>query len=373
MTYMIGQLGVQLPKVLLPPINDNNERGFWESLHLLAIHEELLKNAGTVWSDFHAFPEQWYKATEADQYKKKIVELLKKDFSDTQTFVIKDPRVCRLVPFWRDVLMEFGAEPSFILPLRNPLEVAASLKMRDGIPVGKGLLIWLRHVLDAERFSRCCKRSFVTYEGLLKDWKKTAEKIAKDLQFDWPVPYSAVMHQLDEFISPGYRHHRSAEIELTTDSGVSIWMAESFKALKRAAEGDESELVNVLNGVSNCFDKACNMVDELSDSASQEYEWKLEVTQSRLKDEQENAQAQIKYRDRLVAELKQQLEQEKNNARLQIQYRDELVAQYKEQIEHQDAMITNHRKQFESIMNSPLRLVKRFGHTLFHRVLKKGQ
>jgi len=65
--------------------------------------------------------------------------------------VIKDPRICRLVPLWTSVLERIGVEAVFLIAFRNPIEVAESLKVRDGFHPAKSLLMWLRHVIDAER------------------------------------------------------------------------------------------------------------------------------------------------------------------------------------------------------------------------------
>jgi hypothetical protein len=62
-----------------------------------------------------------------------LVEFLEREFSTTRLFVIKDPRMCRFVPLWLDATREFGAEPKAIIPVRNPIEVAASLLRRDGL------------------------------------------------------------------------------------------------------------------------------------------------------------------------------------------------------------------------------------------------
>ena len=70
-----------------------------------------------------------------------MVRILRSDFGDSRLFVLKDPRMCRLVPFWRSVLNEFGAARCFIIPVRHPLEVAASLKARHGFLTAKALLL----------------------------------------------------------------------------------------------------------------------------------------------------------------------------------------------------------------------------------------
>jgi hypothetical protein len=54
----------------------------------------------------------WYQSPVADKYKSRVLSVLQKDFSSSRLFVIKDPRICRIWPFWREVPDEFGADPN---------------------------------------------------------------------------------------------------------------------------------------------------------------------------------------------------------------------------------------------------------------------
>src|SRR4029077_1974458 len=83
-------------------------------------------------------------------------EIFEAEFANATLLILKDPRICRFVPFWLDVLKEMKVAPRIVIPLRSPLEVAHSLKKRNALSLTKGLLLWLRHVLDAEAQTRRC-------------------------------------------------------------------------------------------------------------------------------------------------------------------------------------------------------------------------
>ena len=83
---------------------------------------------------------------------------------------LRIPRICRLLPFWVEVLDRCHIKPSVLIPLRNPLEVAASIEKRDHFDPALGYLLWLRHILDAEAASRELPRHFSTYDQLLENW-----------------------------------------------------------------------------------------------------------------------------------------------------------------------------------------------------------
>src|SRR5690606_24847456 len=102
----------------------------------------------------------------------------------------------------------------FVIPIRNPLEVAASLRKRNGFPVAKSALMWLRHVLDAERETRGQKRSLITFEALLGDPPGTIDKISGDLGLAFPRLSHRAQAEIGEFLSDSLRHNRSATEDL---------------------------------------------------------------------------------------------------------------------------------------------------------------
>jgi len=179
-TRIFSLLGADLPKNLMPA-HETNPTGHWESNDLMAIHDQLLASAGSSWDDWRAFNPDWFDSPAAGPFKQQILDVLRKDFAASRLFVIKDPRVCRFWPLWRDVLAEFGAKPAVVIPVRNPLEVAASLKRRNGFIPATSHLLWLRHVLDAESATRGVMRAITSYESLIEDWQNVIATVTPQL------------------------------------------------------------------------------------------------------------------------------------------------------------------------------------------------
>ena len=78
--------------------------------------------------------------------------------------VIKDPRICRLVPFYIPVFAHLSIDARFLIVLRNPLAVASSHRRRDDMFLPFASMLWLAQMLDAARTTRCCRRTVVSYE-----------------------------------------------------------------------------------------------------------------------------------------------------------------------------------------------------------------
>ncbi|MCW5704796.1 MAG: hypothetical protein KIT82_19705 [Bradyrhizobium sp.] len=136
-----------------------------------------------------------------------MADLLGRSFLECDLLVVKDPRACRLVPLWHDLLADLEADLLAVIPLRSPGEVAKSLAARSGTPLDVAVALWLRHVIDAESATRQVNRAIVWYDDLLTDPVATADKIARQLDVVWPNQPESVRAEIGSFISPGLRHH----------------------------------------------------------------------------------------------------------------------------------------------------------------------
>ena len=236
LTRLLVGLGCAAPKTLMPA-DDYNAKGYWESTEIAALNDDILRSAGSSWDSCEHFGTHWYASPVVDGFRDRAQTILANEFGDSALFVLKDPRICRLMPFWLAAIEDFGATPQVVLPLRNPLEVAASLRQRDAIEPPFGLLMWLRNVLDAEAASRQCNRAFLRYEELLANWPETANKIGRCLGIEWPRQSAAAALEVDADLAPALRHHVEADArELSSRS--SRWVATTYDILRRWADDE---------------------------------------------------------------------------------------------------------------------------------------
>ncbi len=239
-TRVLSLLGADLPTELLEPVPGVNDTGFWESAKLVDIHDRMLAAAGSAWDDPREFPAAFFETAAGKSFSDEILGVLEEDFSDSSLFVIKDPRICRFVPFWMSLLENFGAEPLPLLLNRNPLEVAASLARRDDFDTSKSLILWLRHVLDMEKATRGMPRAFMDYEALLQDWSTVVDRAAQSLGIVWPEKPKGASEEIEEFLSPSLRHHSSSASDMGLNPDVSPWVMDSFEALRQLKEAPQA-------------------------------------------------------------------------------------------------------------------------------------
>lgn len=206
-TAVLSMLGAYPGQTLIPAKEGINPKGFWEHADVVAVQDDLLQTLGFTWYDERPLPEGWWLLPAVVPYYDRLKEIVLRDFSQRPLWILKDPRCCRLLPLWLDILKEVNCAPSFILMLRNPSEVVSSLTERAGFHEAKSYLLWLRYVLDSERWSRSYPRIVVTYDQLLTDWQSTANLIGKSLGVEWPLENQRVQQAIEEFLDSSLRHH----------------------------------------------------------------------------------------------------------------------------------------------------------------------
>ncbi len=245
------------------PVKGENDSGFWESLDLHALHEDLLASAGSRWDDWCRFNPEWISSPAADQFLARLLQYLQQDFEESNFFALKDPRICRLLPFWRQVLDRFSADIRVLLPIRNlphrsgPAPSSASLRRRNAMSAPKAHMLWLRHVLDAEHSSRDLPRLIFSFDDLLADWRQVVARASKALALSWPKQSADVEAQIDAFLDSRLRHQIQDVASVLDNPTLPIWIKQTYKAmLQLASEPNCEEAIAQLDTVREEFDRA---------------------------------------------------------------------------------------------------------------------
>jgi hypothetical protein len=181
-----------------------------------------------------------------------LIFLVQTEARDATLFGVKDPRICRSVPLWLEIMKKCQREPVAIITIRHPLAVARSLAKRDGMPIDKALLLWLRHLLDAERDTRCIPRVFVNYHHLIENWRLVADRIASALGIQWPESSELAGETIDQFLKPGLRHWTAEDSELEEVAGAP-WFKDAWRAFCSSAT-DQFRRDDVFDRIGNDAD-----------------------------------------------------------------------------------------------------------------------
>jgi hypothetical protein len=226
---VLARLGATPPRTLMRADREN-PAGYWESDVIFPIHTRLLVALDSEWDSPAPLPADWWTSPTAARFENELVDAVGREFGAASLFVLKDPRICRLLPLWTRVLGRVGARAGYVLLTRNPIEVAESLRLRDGFTREISLLLWLRYLLDAELGTRGAPRTFLTFAGLLENWPDAVRRIAADLAVVWPRPPETCRAEVTGFLAGELRHHRIPDDAALEGPTVPGWIRRAYAA-----------------------------------------------------------------------------------------------------------------------------------------------
>ncbi|GAP65638.1 hypothetical protein MBSD_n0928 [Mizugakiibacter sediminis] len=216
LTRVLNLCGLPLGSDFVPASADN-PRGFWEHREVVAIHEQLLSALDHRWASVAPMPAGWRHHPAAAKARERLHALIDKEFSGLPVWGVKDPRLCRLVPMWIDLLAERDVEPRFLFVVRDPREVVESMWVRDRRMPPIGELLWAQHVLEPERATREHKRAMVAYGELFDDWRSVVARV--EAQLDIGLSTSpGIEEEVRGFLDSGLRHHRFNALEAPSEN-----------------------------------------------------------------------------------------------------------------------------------------------------------
>jgi hypothetical protein len=192
----------------LLPARADNERGFFENERIYRFHLSLLERRGLAW--YEPFPPPVEGKADPVELEE-LARILRDEFAGAEIVAVKDPRITRFLPLWRETLAALGWTPVVVLPVRHPLEVAASLARRDNFSLEMGALLWHAHNLEAERLTRDLPRIVLGYADLLEDAPRQLRRLSDQLGIPRPRDEAAALERIASFLEPTLRHHVHAE------------------------------------------------------------------------------------------------------------------------------------------------------------------
>ena len=137
LTRLLHCCGLELgPESDLMPAQADNPEGFWEHLGFVALNDELLSELGGAW-DLPPKADEDFTTVRLDPLRLKARLLIEK-FDPATVWGWKDPRNSLTLPFWQRLLPGLKT----VVVVRNPLEVAHSMRKRNGISYSFGLRLW---------------------------------------------------------------------------------------------------------------------------------------------------------------------------------------------------------------------------------------
>lgn len=195
---------------LVPAVSGDNDKGFFELKSITSINETILNILGSSHLESNLLPENFAGFYELYPYKNQLKAIIKEYVETNYLFVLKDPRISRLLPIYKEIFSELSIDVKYIISVRNPLEVAKSLEKRNGLKLENGIAAWKIYNLDAEYYTKNEPRVFVSYDALLADWKKEITRISAEINLNLELTTKEIA--VNNFISNDL-HRNTANLE----------------------------------------------------------------------------------------------------------------------------------------------------------------
>jgi hypothetical protein len=211
----INAIGVDFPQDLIPA-NEWNAAGNWESWTIHDIHENVLKELDCSWNNLPlSLPVDWWLRPEIQTLKRDLVEFVRSECRRSdKVWGFKDPRGAVLLPMWQEIFDELQLAPLYVLAVRNPGSVAASLERRDRLAFSDSQALWLKTNIDALKYTRNSLRAVVDYDRWFHSGLEQARTVVDSLNLPQQVSEEQIANAVNLIIHRELRHHSPEQLEI---------------------------------------------------------------------------------------------------------------------------------------------------------------
>jgi GT2 family glycosyltransferase len=206
-----------------------NPKGHWESGSMVRENVSLLDQMGRAW---------WCPPRAGDRYAVDAAGIETEPSDAAARFdavhpnapwVWKDPRTCLTLPFWRSAL---DRPIAAVVVVRNPLDVAASLRARNQLRTTLGIAMWARtNRLILEHLAGL-PALVTTYDDLVTDpqaWCQDARDFLAGLGMT--ATHDADVDMVTDFVDADLRHSRHSTLDVAAEVATVLPILEAMQAV----------------------------------------------------------------------------------------------------------------------------------------------
>lgn len=189
----------------LYPADKWNSEGYYEHLDIKTLNEKLLHG---IWGRLVYFrlPSEKTIMKRAQKHSEDICAISGRHANK----VVKDPRFPLTLGAWRAE----GAEISkVIICLREPLQVAQSLKKRNKIFISHGLKLWYEHNKRLQLYLEGVPVFYTYYPSILNEETYMREMSAIFRFLDFSIPDEKLTELRASTVKPGMQHNKGSVYE----------------------------------------------------------------------------------------------------------------------------------------------------------------
>jgi hypothetical protein len=226
-------LGVYLGNDFLDA-QPENPTGYWEDRRIVELDERVLKALRLNWDSVRRLDRREFGGWRMWRMRREAIRDLRRRFTPHPLWGFKDPRTIRLLPFWRSVLRRLEVDDRYVLVIRNPASIAASLYARQKMDAEDAQRLWLVHMVPFLGDLAGKPLAVVDYDLLMSDPRRQLDRIAHRLELP-NADAGEIERFAGAFLDQHLRHtiFSPQDIDASTESGR--LMREAFLLLYELA------------------------------------------------------------------------------------------------------------------------------------------
>jgi hypothetical protein len=235
LTRGLQALGVFLGDEFLNTKPDN-PTGYWEDRVIVALNERLLGLFGLNWESISLIGDAQWQSDGVPALRREAVDRLQSHFVPHGLWGFKDPRTIRLLPFWRGVFQQLDVDDRYVVAIRNPISVAASLLKRQAMQPPTSHMMSLVYLVP--HLHEIAGKPFVVvdYDLLMEEPRKQLERVQRALELpSGDIDAAEVDRFSTGFLDPSLRHARAGPDDFDTIPYVSPLIREAYIRLCQLA------------------------------------------------------------------------------------------------------------------------------------------
>jgi hypothetical protein len=207
MTRVLSFYGAQLPSNLMPSYT-YNVSGHWEPQEVADFNDTILAELDSRWDDPFGPKDLLSHKRPTPKQVDRAREILRSNYDGVDDIALKEPRIAVLSNIWTAALNAEGFHVYYIIMVRAPHEVAASLKTRDNMPEDQAMLLWATYMIASESVSRGHPRIFINFNDLLESPDRVMDRIEQALDLTLNRRTWEASLEVKAFLDPDQRHER---------------------------------------------------------------------------------------------------------------------------------------------------------------------
>lgn len=279
-----------------------NPKGFFEDKDVYNLNVSFLQSMDCSWRTI-VLPTS-YPIEPEKHFINQATTLLKKKFSTSPLWGLKEPRITRLLQLWDAVISNVTTNRLYLLANRNPFSVAASLAERNQMPALQAFALWAVHQLEG-------LQAIINNGGLVVDYDLMLSQPLTELQrmaafLEQGIDLDEKNNFLCEFLNQNLRHSHHIETPHSRAPFINtcldfhehlMKLARSTEPLRKADATEASEVLNEMRRSIATHSDWFAAIDEL-----------IRQSEECRQEHHEKTSRQLKQKDNRIQKLQSEIE-----------------------------------------------------------------